>query len=89
MSTQSKLLTCVVRSRGRFLHRSGKCAACCRCCCCSRFYLSRLRFISDDAYVMTGRSRPYISCLDVQISVSFSLNIDRQPRVRVQRVGIV
>jgi len=41
---------------GRFLRKSGKCAACFRCCCCSRFYLSRLRFIDDDAYVMTGRA---------------------------------
>ena len=49
---------------GSFLHRAGKCTPCFRCCCCSRFYLSTLRFIDDDAYVMTGQcSRPRVHCL--------------------------
>jgi len=38
----------------RLLQKSDRCDGCFRCFCCTRFYLSRLRYIDDDAYVMTG-----------------------------------
>ena len=62
----STLSLCVVRDCASLLHRSGKFVTCFRCCCCSRLYLSRLRFISDDAYVMTGKSQ---QCLTLTVSV--------------------